>query len=220
MPIDLNAPFLWTKKREQACALLVEGRLQEFEICAKIGVSRQSLHAWKQHSEFKAKYDALFEESIEGIRKRYWAVKERRIESYFSDLDKLEQIEKERGEQVALLAAQEPIGDVEAEGGVNYAGGASTGFITRDYRGKDGQKVVYQFDAALFQAKLTARKQLSQELGQWVEKQAQTTPDGAEAATTNLALIPNDNLVKAIELLTPKTEQAAPPAQVEGEEKK
>jgi hypothetical protein len=67
----------------------------------------------------------------------------------------------ERGKQL------EQETDVEK---ATYAGGARTGFITRDYKGKDADTAVYSFDAALMRERRELRRQIAQELGEWADE--------------------------------------------------
>jgi hypothetical protein len=45
--------------------------------------------------------------------------------------------------------------------------GGKTGYISRDYKGKDADTPVYAFDAPLFREARALREQLAKELGQW-----------------------------------------------------
>jgi hypothetical protein len=45
--------------------------------------------------------------------------------------------------------------------------GGKTGYITRDYKGKDADTPVYAFDTGLFREARALREQLAKELGQW-----------------------------------------------------
>src|SRR5262249_49698979 len=48
--------------------------------------------------------------------------------------------------------------------------GGATGFIVRDYKGKNADQPFYCYDSALMRDRLALRKQLAQELGQWTER--------------------------------------------------
>jgi hypothetical protein len=45
--------------------------------------------------------------------------------------------------------------------------GDKTGYIVRDYKGKDADTPVYAFDTGLFREARALREQLAKELGQW-----------------------------------------------------
>lgn len=188
--------FQWTAKREQAAQFVADDNLTDDEICAKVGVSNRQLDRWKAIPEFKVRVREHVAAWKARIMERGIAIKERRIAKYIDDFEATERILRERGAVMAQAAGTDP---AAVECGVNYAGGASTGFITRDFRGKNGDRAIYQFDAALFRERLKIREQLAKELGQWVEKQAATDPDGNAATSFTLAQILTLEELSAIE---------------------
>ena len=161
--------WLWTKKRELAAQLCADDALSDAKIAERVGVALRSLTRWKSAPEFQARVAEHVDAWKIEIRKRGLAIKERRIESYIRDFEATNTILVERGNQQVDAVSVESF---------PYAGGASTGFIVQDFKGKDADTPVYSFDAALMRERLNIRKQLAQELGEWTEKQELTGKDG------------------------------------------
>ena len=122
--------------------MIAESGLPDKQIAAQVGVSHRALCNWKYHPEFVSRVDEYLKVYAETVRRKGIAALERRLDSYLEDWDRIQTILRERGAQ---LKAEGVDGGAEP-----YAGGASTGYICRDYRGKDADRAVYQFDAALF----------------------------------------------------------------------
>lgn len=80
------------------------------------------------------------------------SVRENRIKALQDRHDRLKLIVDERG---AEMATETP-------------GGAS-GFLTRDYKGKDADRAIYKLDTGLLAEFREHEKQVAQELGQWQE---------------------------------------------------
>jgi hypothetical protein len=115
-----------------------------------------------------------------------------------SDWDHIQTILRERGAQ---LKAEGVDGSEEP-----YAGGASTGYIYRDYRGKDADRAVYQFDAALFREARALREQLSKELGQWADRsRVDATVTSVEVTRDALRKLGHEELVEYERLLSKVT---------------
>ena len=70
----------------------------------------------------------------------------------------------------------------------DHPGGAS-GMLMRDYRGKNAEKVIWRFDAALVSQMNDAMKQAAIEEGQWLEKRevSGSVPLAEAKARLNLA---------------------------------
>jgi hypothetical protein len=175
--------------------LVADDHLTDEDIAANVGISSKQLVRWKKQPEFAAKVDELVAEFDRTVRLRGIAVRARRIESYLADWDDIQTILRERGAQ---LKAEGVDGSEEP-----YAGGASTGYIYRDYRGKDADRAVYQFDAALFREARALREQLAKELGQWTDKsRVDTTVTSVEVTRDALRKLRHDELVEYERLLS------------------
>jgi transposase len=166
-----DTPFQWNKERELVAKLLAEDELTDDQIAATIGRSRQLISTWKHHPEFEARIDKHIAEWKRRVNRKIWVNPEKRIEALISDIRAIETILKERGSQVAAEASEDTtLEALLSEHGVNYAGGARTGYITRDFRGNGpNMRAVYQFDAALMRERRELMKHLAQELHQWEE---------------------------------------------------
>ena len=184
--------WTWTNKKELAAQLSADDSLSDVKIAKEVGIATRSLTRWKLDPEFRARVAEHVDAWKLEIRKRGLAIKERRIESYIRDFEATNTILVERGNQQAQAV------DVNAE---PYAGGASTGFVVKDFK---GLAPVYSFDAALMRERLSIRKQLAQELGEWSEKQEVSGPDGGpiETTVTTLVKLPDHVLNQVEQALT------------------
>lgn len=191
-----NGQFVWTKKTIEAAQLVADDKLKDEEIAAKLDINRATLTRWKQDPEFQARIKEHVDAWKARIMQRGLALKERRIETYLEDWEATEIIRQERGNQLS--------GQVDVESNP-YAGGARTGFIARDYKGKDANVAVYQFDAALFRERRELRKQIAQECGQWSDKTEITGKDGGPIVTRDapdLSSLTDEELADYERLLT------------------
>jgi predicted DNA-binding protein YlxM (UPF0122 family) len=50
--LDSSGTFRWTKQRDRAALLLAEDDLSDAEIASQVGVSRATIHNWKQQQAF------------------------------------------------------------------------------------------------------------------------------------------------------------------------
>jgi hypothetical protein len=158
----MSPKFAWSQQREEAAQLVADDRLSNDAIALKIGVSTKQLGRWKANPEFAARVASHVAAWRERIRRRGLALKERRIESLIADFASTDVILAERGAQ---LVDQKPTNASDP-----YAGGSRTGFITRDFKGKDADTPVYSFDAALMRERRELRRQIAQELGEWADE--------------------------------------------------
>jgi hypothetical protein len=168
--------FLWTAQREEAALLVAQDELTDEQIAKRVGVTRNGAVArWKATPAFRVRVNEHVREWAQRFREEGLCVKERRVRSLVDDFAATELILSERGEQLA-----------------DFGGGCSTGFICRDYKGKDATQEVFFFDAALMRERRAIREQIAQELGDVVTKHEHTGKNGA----------PIDVTVNARELLT------------------
>lgn len=165
--------FVWTKQKEDAVALVADKRTSDDAIAEKVGISRRQLARWKAEPTFEARRKEIVEAWQRSVEDRFLASKHGRIESYIADFEATETILKERGEQLWS--------DQEAQS-TPYSGGARTGYIVRDYKGKDADVAVYAFDAALFRERRAIREQIADELGQLVKRTEHTGANGGPLA--------------------------------------
>jgi len=172
-----SAPFKWTPQRERAAALLAEDRLSDEKIARDIGLNqRTSLWEWKQHPDFLARIDQINADYASTIGRLAITQRARRLTALNDRWRRMQDLVEAREEAYV----PELGGDALREQ-VRH---------TRDRTGRDTGLVVekpgefgveYAFDAALMNEMLKAEKQAAQEMGQWVEKLAPTTPNGEAA---------------------------------------
>jgi hypothetical protein len=184
----MSSGFKWTQRRSQAAQLVADDHLIDEDIAAKVGISSKQLVRWKKQPEFAAKVDELVAEFDRNVRLRGIAVRARRIESYLADWDHIQTILRERGAELAEIS------------------GGKTGYIVRDYKGKDADTPVYAFDAALFREARALREQLAKELGQWTDKsRVDTTVTSVEVTRDALRKLSHEELVEYERLLSKVT---------------
>jgi hypothetical protein len=156
----MSPKFAWSQQREDAAQLVADDRLSNDAIAAQVGISAKQLERWKLNPEFAARVDKHIALWRERVRRQGLALKERRIESLIADFSSTDVILAERGAQnEQAVSERDP-----------YAGGSRTGFITRDFKGKDADTPVYSFDAALMRERRELRRQIAQELGEWADE--------------------------------------------------
>lgn len=204
--------FRWSKEANFASQWISDGNLTYKEICEKLSISPVRLAKWRKHSEFKARVEDLRDQYRDYIYHKGIARLEKRVETYLDDWDNLEAIRKGRANQATenslpiptevtiegeTIHLNETPGTPTQEGSVilgsgqfNPAGGVETGFIGKDYKGKDADVPVYFFDKALWDARLRLREQISRELGQWQDKSTIKTdqPAGNTVQITNVTI--------------------------------
>lgn len=160
-------PFQWTGKRLQAARLLADDRLTHNEIGRECGVTRQTLHKWRNHPDFLAKVDEFAREMEAAVIRKGIASRRRRVEALNKRWAALQQVIEERSEDESM--ANVPGGD--------------TGHLVRQYKGLgsgDNFRVVeeYAVDTGLLRELREHEKQAAQELGQWKETHELTGKDG------------------------------------------
>ena len=168
--------FLWSKQREEAALLAAADELTDEQIGKQVQVHRAQIARWKLIPAFRARVREHVEAWKSRFRDEGMCIKERRIQSLLDDFHATDTILRERGK--------------ELEG---TSGGAGTGFICRDYKGKDADREVFFFDAALMRERRAIREQVAEELGQ-------AAPQKHEHSGKDGAAIPIE-LVNARELL-------------------
>ena len=165
--------------------MVADDHLIDEDIAAKVGISSKQLVRWKKQPEFAAKVDELVAEFDRNVRLRGIAVRARRIESYLADFEATSTILQERAAELAHIP------------------GGKTGYIVRDYQGKDADRSVYSFDVALSRERRAIREQLAKELGQWTDKsRVDTTVTAVEVTRDALRKLSHDELVEYERLLS------------------
>ena len=181
-------PFEWTEQRERAAVLAAEDEETDEVIASMVGVARITISRWKTIPEFKARVQEIVEQTG-GILARYAiAKKAARIKAL----------------NTRWLALRAVINDRAADTSMDGVPGGKTGHIVRtgktvvttgkDDNGRDTSSVThfYEVDIALDKELRDMEKQAAQELGQWVDKIAPTTPDGQRPVTVIQIIEPSD----------------------------
>jgi hypothetical protein len=116
VPAQNCASFEWDQAREEAAALVAEGRWTDQEVGEKVGVCRRTICAWKRYPVFQARVRELV--ALIGDAAAIYAIanKLRRLEAQNQRWELLEQVRQERaadpelgkvpGGKTGLLAPQ------------------------------------------------------------------------------------------------------------------
>ena len=160
--------FSWTPPRTRAAELVADDDLSDEQIAATVGVSRRTLHTWRQHPEFMARVQERREAQRKAIEAKGIADKQNRIAFLNERHAALRQVVQERGEH-------ESMADVP---------GGKTGYVVRTMRaigvGANQQTIEeYAIDTGLLKEFRAHEQQAAQELGEWVEKK-DTTLDATD----------------------------------------
>lgn len=167
--------FNWSKARLEAAQLLAADQLTDREIAAKVGISDRQLWRWKKVPEFQAKVKEIVAATERGILSRGIAARVRRVQALNDRWDRMRQVIAERG----------------ADPGMQTVAGGKTGLLVHQVKGvgkgEDFQLIdLYLVDTGLLKELREHEKQAAQELGQWVQKVAPTSPDGEEEYAAGL----------------------------------
>lgn len=150
--------FAWTAQREDAAGLVAADERTNAEICAQVGISRQTLANWKNSPEFAARVEEHRADYRATVRSRGIARLERRVEALHDRWVRMRRIIEER-------AADRELAGVP---------GGTTGLIVKHTKAAGSGETFqlineYVVDAALLRELREHEKQAAQELGQWIE---------------------------------------------------
>lgn len=145
--------WAWDEPRELAATLVAKDDELNSVIASKCGVSIVTLASWKNHPEFKKRVEQHLLQYRDTLLKAGIMDRYRRIQSYDQDYRRIQNLINERAEEMA---------DVP---------GGKSGLLVRDYKavGRNDVRETYKFDSALVAMRNELRKQIAQELGQWME---------------------------------------------------
>ena len=165
-PPSQNVPQIGlTKQQIDAAALVAEDAQTDEEIAASVGVDRRTLTRWKHDEDFIAEVRRLIEEYEKQILHVGIAQRRKRLDALNNRWHRMQKVIEAR--------AVDPAHAVAA--------GGDTGLLVRDVKGAAGEIVeVFAVDTALLKEMRETEKQAAQEVGQWVEKIAETKPDGSQ----------------------------------------
>jgi transposase-like protein len=156
-----NVPgFEGIDRRIAAAQLVAEGDLTDEMIAEKLGLDRRTLTRWRNDQEFIQRIADVRCQSANALLEQGIRLRENRLANLQRRVDKMHQLVEARAAKMAETQ--------EIEGG-------ETGLLVRDYKGKDANRAVYHFDAALMRELREHEKQAATELGEWTEKRDLTT---------------------------------------------
>lgn len=155
-------PWTWTGAKYEAAQLIAEDYLTNDEIAERLGITRDTIQAWKRNPVFMAKVQEAIQELGTVASRQAIGKVSRRLERLQQRWDAMHKVIEER-------AADEKMRDVP---------GGKTGLMVHDVKqiggGEHAERVdLYEVDTALLQQILNHEKQAAQELGQWIEKTAE-----------------------------------------------
>ena len=194
-------PFAWSEASANAAVLLAEDRLTDATIAKRVGVSRTTLHTWKQHPEFSAKVTEHYNELIERARRRGIARLDRRMDAYEDRHKRMTTLIRERardmrgevpGGGTGLLVRVPKRVEVTTTSKIADGDGEPTQEETTASR---TEVFEYEFDAALMRELRELEKQVAQDTGQWSEKREVSGPDGGPIPITTLEVVIDPDLV-------------------------
>ncbi len=166
----MRGDFRWSDAAKEAAELLGSQEFSLIEIAEKVGVSRQTLHNWRQNGEFLERVDDLRQATREEVRRHGIAIIERRVIALQDRWRRLQRVIEARGEDMAHIP------------------GGETGLLVRRIKsigsGPTAREVEeYAVDTGLLNELREHEKHAAQELGQWIGKSDVTTdgkPIGAD----------------------------------------
>lgn len=159
-----------TKQQVKAVHLVVDDSLTDEEIAAQVGITRRQLSRWKRNPLFVDEVTRVVAKFDEQLLRIGVATRRRRVEALNDRWHRMQEVIDARSSDPSTTEIP----------------GADTGLLVRQYkgvgRGADFQIVEeYAVDTGLLREMREHERQAAAELGQWVEKVAPTSPDGATA---------------------------------------
>lgn len=157
-----------TKQQVKAVHLVVDDTLTDEEIAGQVGVTRRQLSRWKRNPLFVDEVARVVSKFDEQLLRIGVATRRRRVEALNNRWHRMQEVIDARASDTSTSEIP----------------GADTGLLVRQYkgvgRGADFQVVEeYAVDTGLLREMRELERQAAAELGQWVEKVAPTSPDGA-----------------------------------------
>lgn len=148
---------LKTSKRERAAILVSEDRLIDLEIAESVGITRKTLHKWKQRPDFSARVAELTQIWTDRAMRYGLARREKRLAVLQDQHDRLLRVIEER-------AADPSMADVP---------GGKTGLLLRTFKGLgngEAARIVeeYAVDTATVREMREIHARIEKELGQTV----------------------------------------------------
>lgn len=168
--------FCWSTRTQKAALLVAKDEQSDQMIADMLKINRTTLARWKSRPEFQARVEEHREGWRQEIKARGIAEKQNRVDALNDRWDRMRRVIDERAEDPSVA----------------HVPGGPTGLIVHDVKGvgkgDDFQLIdLYAVDTGLLKELRDHEKQAAQELGQWVDKVAPTTPEGG-ALTFTIAI--------------------------------
>ena len=168
-----ESPFRWTQKTNLAAKLCADDRQTDDQIALTVGVTRMTLHRWREHPDFTERVNSLIAAYAEAIKGKGIAELQNRVAAYNDRWDRMRAVIEARAIELATIP------------------GGSTGLLVHTYKMAGGKEPIvmdeYSVDTGLLAEMRATEKQAAQELGQWTEKQEVTGKGGKPIAIATAA---------------------------------
>jgi hypothetical protein len=161
---------IYTKKQHLAASLLADDELSDEQIANEVGITRKTLHNWKQNPEFAALIGDYTGQLQASVLRYAVAKKRKRVEAL--DLVFHSILEAIAHRTNAMQPDDSPMGHAARTFGDRVPPEASTGlFAPKTSVTPSGHIVTdYVFDAPMIRELRETMKQGAQEVGDWTEQ--------------------------------------------------
>lgn len=151
--------FQWTGERALAAQLLAEDKLTDEKIAAEVGVSRTTLHRWKEVPVFQDRVVDIAADIAKKLKRAGIRRRENRLNNLQDRVDRMYKVIHERGKEEAHKEVK----------------GWKTGLLVHQVKGvgkgEDFQLIdLYAVDTGLLRELREHEKQAAIEVGEWTEK--------------------------------------------------
>lgn len=179
--VHKTTPFRWSEPRLQAALLCAEDDVSDEVIADRCGVSRKTLHTWRQHPDFQAQMGDHIGQIQAAMLKLAIAKKHRRLAVLDDLYAKSVTVIEERAAEYAAIA-ENNANQTEQQrayrrtwGGAALPAGGETGLLVRQVKqlgSGPSTQIIEEFavDTGLIKQIQSLQEQAAKELGQWVER--------------------------------------------------
>lgn len=188
----MSANFEWTTRKDQAAERVAQDRETDTAIAEACGVTQRTLERWKLAPEFQARVEQHRTKQRAAIEAKGIAEKQNRLDGYVARYQALQRVVAARsqaykaapGGDTGLIVGKIALVKVYASGDdePEPEDGDETLFSAKRYRAV----WEYSLDTGLLKEMRDLEKQIAQELGEWVNKQAMTNAKGEDLSLDQL----------------------------------
>lgn len=195
---QIDTPFPWTRRQEQAARLVAEDDKPDEGIASELGISRPTLARWKRHPNFRERVRSIVAEMRAAILSEGIADMATRIAALDDRWDRMRQVIIERAESPETA----------------HVPGGKTGLIVHNVKGigkgDDFQVIdLYEVDVGLLSELRAAEQQAAKQLGQWIEKGELTGKDGGPLEYADASLTDEERAGRIAAILERAREKRA-----------